>query len=76
MSTIDLKKKIIERVKSLTDESVLTEIYQILQFEKTGEYKLTEDEVSAVQEGIEDVNQGRVFSSKEANSLIKEWLKK
>ena len=76
MSATELKKKIIEEISSMTDESVLTEIYSILQFERNSEYKLSEEEISAVREGIEDVRQGRVFSSQEANSLIKEWLKK
>jgi hypothetical protein len=76
MSTMELKKKIIEEVNSISDEAILTDIYQLLQHEQTGEYKLSEEENSAVQDGIEDIKQGRVFSSKEANSIIREWLKK
>jgi hypothetical protein len=76
MSTMGLKKKIIDEVNSISDEAILTDIYQLLQYEQTGEYKLSEEENSAVQDGIEDIKQGRVFSSKEANSIIREWLKK
>ena len=76
MTSVELKEKIIAVVNSISDESILAEIYQLLQLEKTGEYKLTEKEELAVNEGIEDVNRGRVFTSHEANSLIKEWLKK
>jgi hypothetical protein len=68
---MELKKKIIEEVNSISDEAILTDIYQLLQHEQTGEYKLSEEENSAVQDGIEDIKQGRVFSSKEANSIMR-----
>ena len=76
MTPVELKKKIIEEITSISGEALLTEIYQILHSDKNEEYKLTDEETSAVHEGMEDVKQGRVFTSEEANSIIKEWLKK
>ena len=76
MSAIELRNRIIKEVNSISDVAILNEIYKLLQIEQNIEYKLSEQETHAVQEGIDDIHQGRVLTSKEANSFIAEWLKK
>lgn len=38
------------------------------------EIKLSETEKKIIEEGLEDVKQGRVYSSKQANELLRNWL--
>jgi predicted transcriptional regulator len=76
MSTVELKQSIINQVNAIDDESVLTEIHQLLKVESSGIYQLTQAELKAVEEGLEDVKYGRVYPSEQANALIQEWLKK
>lgn len=76
MSTVELKQSIINQVNAIDDESVLAEIHQLLKVESSGIYQLTQAELKAVEEGLEDVKYGRVYSSEQANALIQEWLKK
>ncbi len=80
MSTVELKSKIIERVNTLENESLLEEIYQLIRTESMEEVQLSADEITAIEAGLDDIKNGRVKSSEEANKLlneaIPEWQKK
>jgi hypothetical protein len=76
MSAVELKQRIISRVNSIEDVSILEELYQLLQTDGSEFYEMTEPELKAVEEGLEDIKQGRVYSSEQAHQLIQEWLKK
>lgn len=67
-----------ERVSSIENEELLKEIYDIIGAEAELEsvYKLTDEEKKAVEAGLKDLREGRVVSSKVANDMIQEWLKK
>ena len=39
-------------------------------------YRLTGAERKAIDEGLKDIKEGRVYSSEAAENIIKEWLKK
>lgn len=39
-------------------------------------YRLTGAERNAIAEGLEDGEEGRVYSSEAAENMIKEWLEK
>jgi len=41
-----------------------------------GVYKLSPEEIAAIQEGIEQIKNGQYLSDEEANKQIEEWLKK
>ena len=75
MSVVQLRKEIIDLVNSIDDESILEELYKLTQIER-GVYQLTEIESKAIQEGLDDSKQGRVYSSEEANEILREWRKK
>lgn len=36
--------------------------------------QLTDAESKAIQEGLDDIASGRVFTSEEANAILKKWL--
>jgi hypothetical protein len=71
MSTPELKSKIISHVQQSEDENLLTEIYNLIQAEVdlNKVYVLTEYEKSMVEEGLNDVREGRTYSSEKANEL-------
>lgn len=78
MSTPELKSKIISHVQQSEDENLLTEIYNLIlaEVDLNKVYVLTEYEKSMVEEGLNDVREGRTYSSEKANEILREWLKK
>jgi hypothetical protein len=78
MSTSELQNQIISKVTSITDEQTLEEIFRLVNKEAEMDtiYKLTEEEKEAIEIGLEDVRAGRVYSSEEADKMLKGWLKK
>ncbi|HCZ34972.1 MAG TPA: hypothetical protein DHV26_03505 [Cytophagales bacterium] len=78
MSAPELKSKIISHVQQSEDENLLTEIYNLIQAEGdlNKVYVLTDYEKSMVEEGLNDVREGRTYTSEKANEILREWLKK
>ena len=78
MSATELKLKIINKVTSIKDELILEEIYKLVNLESDMEavYTLTEAEKKAIDLGIKDIKEARVYSSEVAESMLKEWRKK
>lgn len=78
MSSSELKLQIISKIATITDELILEEIYKLVNLESGMDslYRLTDAERNAIAEGLEDVKEGRVYSSEAAENMIKEWLAK
>jgi predicted transcriptional regulator len=78
MSITELKLEIIKKLTAIEDELVLEDIYRLVTAESGLEavYKLSDEEIGAIQAGLEDVNAGRVYTSEQAKQIVKEWLKK
>lgn len=78
MSTTDLKLQIINKITSIKDELILEEIYKLVNLEADLDrvYTLTDVEKKAIDIGLKDLKEGRVYSSEVAESRMKEWLKK
>ena len=78
MSSSELKLQIISKITSINDELILEEIYKLVNLESDMDalYRLTDSERSAIADGLEDVKEGRVYSSEAAENMLKEWLKK
>jgi hypothetical protein len=74
MSATEFKLRIINKVTSIEDQSILEEIFKLVDLESKMDsvYRLTEAERTAVGIGLKDVNEGRVYSSEAADNLIKE----
>jgi len=75
MSAAELKLKIINKVSSIEDEMILEEILKLvdLESEMDSVYKLTNIERKALDEGLKDVSEGKVYSSQIAEKMIQEW---
>ncbi len=78
MSSTELKLQIINKITSMTDELILEEIYRLINLESEMDsmYRLSDDERKAVETGLKDVKEGRIYSSEAAENMIKEWLRK
>jgi predicted transcriptional regulator len=78
MSLTELKLQIISKVASISDELILEEIYRLVNIESEMDsvYRLTDAERKAIDEGLQDIKEGRVYSSEAAERMIKEWLEK
>lgn len=79
MKTKELKSKILNKIKSAKDEHLLKEVYRLLQMEselKSDVYELSNQQNEAIDEGIEQLDNGQYLTSDQANAQVKEWLKK
>ncbi len=79
MKTKELKSKILSKIKSAKDEHLLKEVYRLLQIEselKDEVYELSNQQKKAIDEGIEQLDNGQYLTNDQANAQVKEWLKK
>ncbi len=78
MSATELKLRIINKITTIEDELILEEIYKLVDIESGMDsvYRLTIDERKAIDIGLKDINENRVYSSEAADNMIKEWLRK
>jgi len=76
MSRAELQNSIIRKVLSISDERILGYINEILNEDSKVFYKMSDEEASLVQEGIDDYRQGRVVDSQELLDKLDKWLDK
>jgi predicted transcriptional regulator len=78
MSTTELRKRLVEKIQATSDESVLEEIYRILEVSSEDENPivLSMDQKAQIDEGLKDIEEGRYLTNNQANKEIEEWLKK
>lgn len=78
MSTIELRRILIEKIKIIDDDKLLADIYRLLDItlkEPSGIYILNDIQKDAINEAREDIKNGKVFTDDESNKEINEWLK-
>jgi hypothetical protein len=78
MSVTELKLQIINKITTIEDELILEEIYKLVDLESGMDsvYRLTVDERKAIDVGLKDIKENRVYSSEAADNMMKEWLRK
>ena len=78
MTAAELKLQIIHKISSINDALVLEEIYRLVNIETEMDSinRLSEVEKKAIALGLKDIEEGRVYTSEQANDKVKEWLKK
>lgn len=77
MSTLEIKKKLINEINEVEDLQLLNALYRILTAKKNEEvYQLSTEQVAAIEEAQEQYSNGRYFSNDEVDQEIEEWLKK
>lgn len=78
MSTLELRKRLIEKIQKTDNESLLREVYRLLELETEDieVYKLSNDQKDAVNEARQQIKKGQFLTSDQANKEIDEWLSK
>lgn len=78
MSTSELKKRLIDKIKETDNNNLLEEAFRLLQLESEDieAYKLSEDQKNAVNEARQQIKNGQFLTDDEANKDIDEWLRK
>lgn len=79
MSTAELKKKLIDRIQSTTDQELLLEATRLLEIqldETEKPFQLTDEMNKAVEESKKQIKRGEFLNHDEANKEIDEWLEK
>jgi predicted transcriptional regulator len=75
MSTLELKLKIFDKLKSVEDASLLKKIMDLLKtVDKNEIYHLNEYELDMVKESEEDIRQGRLYTNEEVIAEENKWL--
>ena len=76
MKTVDIKKRLIEKIKLSDNKDLLEEFYQFLNLENEMQetYTLSEAQHSAVAEARSQIEKGVSLTHKEANEEIDKWL--
>lgn len=71
------KEKIIKKISSIEDENYLKHILNILSAVEESEevYALSVTERKAVEEGLNDIAEGRNYLQSEVDEMTKKWLK-
>ena len=78
MLTTEMKQELIKKIQTTKDESILEEVYRILEVgsEEVDVIVLTENQKLRIDKGLKDIEDGNYLSHEEANKEIEEWLKK
>jgi hypothetical protein len=78
MSTIELRKRLIEKIKTTDSDDLLKEAYRLLELgaEDTDILKLSSEQMVAIREAQNQIKNGLSLTDEEADKEINEWLKK
>jgi hypothetical protein len=77
MTTIELKRRVIDKVNKVNDESLLLDLMRLLDDSDDKEiHRLSNGHKIAVQTAINQIDNGDFLSNDQADKEIDEWLKK
>ncbi|MEO6721778.1 MAG: hypothetical protein ABIN67_15645 [Ferruginibacter sp.] len=79
MSTIELRKLLIEKIQVIDDDKLLEEAYRLLEVdieEPADVYILNDQQKGAIDQAREQIRQGQFLTDEESNREIDEWLNK
>ena len=77
MSTLELKNILIHKIASINDEAFLNAIRTIIDAKTESTiYKTSVEQKMKIQEGIEQIENGKYFTNEQVESEIDKWLEK
>lgn len=78
MSTIELRKRLIDKIQKTDNEDLLAEAYRLLELETEDIeiYKLNDNQRKAISEARQQINSGQFLTDEQSNREIDEWLSK
>jgi len=77
MSTVELRKRLIEKIQKTQDQRILEEAFRLLELETAEDieiYRLNDDQKIAINEAREQITNGQFLTEEQANKEIDEWL--
>lgn len=76
MTVLELKKRIIGKIKNSEDSELLEEVYRLMNTddEDSKVYVLSEEQKSVVEEAIKQLDNGEFLSGEESDVEVKKWL--
>ena len=76
MSTIELKKRLSDKIQKTENEGLLEEAYRLLELETSDIeiYKLSDNQKLIVEESRQQIKNGQFLADEQANNEIDEWL--
>ena len=79
MSTIELRKLLIEKIQVTEDDKLLEEAYRLLEVdieESADVYVLNDQQKEAIDQARKQIKEGQFLTDEESNRQIDEWLNK
>ena len=78
MSTIELRRRLIDKIQKTDNEDLLAEAYRLLELETEDIeiYKLNNDQRKAITEARQQIKSGQFLTDEQSNKEIDEWLSK
>ncbi len=78
MSTIELRKLLIEKIQLTDDDKLLEEASRLLEVEivESDVYILNDKQKMSIEEGRKQILNGEYLTDEESNKEIDEWLNK
>lgn len=77
MPELNIKEKLINKIKETTDTSILEEVADIFEFrEDKGIYEVNAEQKKAIDEARVQIKNNQTLSDEQANNKMDEWLSK
>lgn len=78
MSTIELRRRLIDKIRKTENANLLAEVYRLLELETEDIeiYELADDQRKAINEARQQINSGQFLTDEQSNREIDEWLGK
>ncbi len=78
MSNIELKERLIGKIRETDNDDILEEVYRLLGLEQeiVEPFKLSNDQKAAVSEARQQITDGEFLTDEDADNDIDEWLNK
>jgi hypothetical protein len=78
MSTVELRKRLIDKIQKTENRDLLQEAYRLLAIEAEDieVYKFSDDQKSVVNEAQQEIKSGKFLTNDESNKETDEWLNK
>jgi len=75
MSTVELKNKLKKKIEELNEDALLEQLLGIIELEsyKSEVFKIPEDHKAGIEEGLQQIKEGKTKSHKEVMSKYKSW---
>jgi hypothetical protein len=78
MSTVELRRRLIDKIQKTENEDLLAEAFRLLELETEDIeiYNLNDGQRKAIGEARQQINNGQFLTDEQSNKEIDEWLSK